>query len=335
MKRRKVIAAVLAAMFSLVSVSAAYAEETAEQETIEQETAEQETAEQETTEQEVTEQETVKQEVAEDPPSYIRVVNAAENADALEGEYIPVLMYHHFAIRNMGVGNGVVTTTKELEDHLRYFQSQGYKIISLEELDRLLAAKGKSTCAKGLGLGLGKKYLCITMDDGYFSNYDLAYPLFKKYRAPASVFAVTDYVTNQIGIQKFTWSQAATMEKSGYMKIYSHTADHQPVVEGEEEAFLASMQRSEAVLSENLRGKHVKAMAYPNGRYTEESQQLLEKDGYVLQFTVETGVITGKTQRNAIPRIMIESGMSGKDVVRRIELTAENTFAAEGEGNKT
>ena len=58
------------------------------------------------------------------------------------------------------------------------------------------------------------------MDDGYFSNYDLAYPLFKKYRVPASVFAVTDYVTNQIGIQKFTWNQAATMEKSGYMKVY-------------------------------------------------------------------------------------------------------------------
>lgn len=52
---------------------------------------------------------------------------------------------------------------------------------------------------KVLDLVWGKKYLCITMDDGYFSNYDLAYPLFKKYRVPASVFAVTDYVTNRIG----------------------------------------------------------------------------------------------------------------------------------------
>ena len=172
---------------------------------------------------------------------------------------------------------------------------------------------------------MGKKYLCITMDDGYFSNYDLAYPLFKKYRVPASVFAVTDYVTNRIGIQKFTWNQAATMEKSGYMKVYSHTADHQPVVAGEEESFLDSMRST----------KHVKAMAYPNGRYTEAAQQLLDEDGYVLQFTVENSVITRKTKRDAIPRITIESGMSGEDVVRKIELTAENTFAAEGEGNET
>ena len=115
------------------------------------------------------------------------------------------------------------------------------------------------------------------------------------------------------------------MEKSGYMKVYSHTADHQPVVAGEEEAFLDSMRRSEEMLTENLGTKHVKAMAYPNGRYTEAAQQLLDEDGYVLQFT----------KRDAIPRITIESGMSGEDVVRKIELTAENTFAAEGEGNET
>ena len=61
----------------------------------------------------------------------------------------------------------------------------------------------------------------------------------------------------------------------------------------------------------------------------------IDADGYVLQFTVENSVITRKTKRDAIPRITIESGMSGEDVVRKIELTAENTFAAEGEGNET
>lgn len=169
MKRRKAIAAVLAAVLSLVSASAAYAKELSEQEMTE------------VLEQEPTEQETAEppQEDAAEQLSYGKVVDAAEDAESLEGEYIPVLMYHHFAIRNMGVGNGVVTTTKELEDHLHYFQSQGYKIISLEELDSLLTATERDTNAEGLGLGLGKKYLCITMDDGYFSNYDLAYPLFK------------------------------------------------------------------------------------------------------------------------------------------------------------
>ena len=60
----------------------------------------------------------------------------------------------------------------------------------------------------------------------------------------------------------------------------------------------------------------------------------MEGDGYALQFTVEQGVITRKTDRNAIPRITIASGMDGKDIVRKIEIIAENTFAAEGDGNQ-
>ena len=143
MKRRKAIAAVLAAVLSLVSASAAYAKELSEQEMTKREAAE-------VLEQEPTEQETAEppQEDAAEQLSYGKVVNAAEEAESLEGEYIPVLMYHHFAIRNMGVGNGVVTTTKELEDHLHYFQSQGYRIISLEELDSLLTATEKDTHAE-------------------------------------------------------------------------------------------------------------------------------------------------------------------------------------------
>lgn len=298
MGRRKTAAAVLALLFSLFSVSAAYAGEGN----------------------------------GETQPSYAKVVTIPENPEALYGEYIPVLMYHHFAIRDMGSGNGVVTTTKELENHLRYFQSQGYKVVSLEELDKLLTQAEQKTSAEGIGLGLGKKYLCITMDDGYYSNYELGFPLFQKYRMPASVFAVTDFVTEQTGVPKFTWKQAQKMEDSGWMKIYSHSADHTPVAEGEEEDFLSSMQRSEETLLENLEKDHVKAMAYPNGRYTETAQQLLEEDGYVMQFTIEKGVITRDTARNAMPRITIESGMDGEDVVREIEMAAEKAFAAEREG---
>ena len=71
-------------------------------------------------------------------PRYVKIAVEASDPEKLYGEYIPVLMYHHFAARDMGSGNGVVTTAEELEDHLRYFRSQGYKIITLEKLDSLL-----------------------------------------------------------------------------------------------------------------------------------------------------------------------------------------------------
>lgn len=302
MGRKKTAAAVLALVFSLFSHSAVFG------------ASEKEAAEQ---------------------PQYVKIVDEAENVEALFGEYIPVLMYHHFAERDIDSGNGVVTSTSELEEHLRYFKSQGYQVITLEKLDSLLRRVEYNHSLQGLGLGLGGKYLCITMDDGYYSNYELAYPLFQKYRMPASVFAITDFITEQTGIKKFTWKQALEMDNSGWLKVYSHSADHIPVSAGEEEDFLTCMQKSEATLEENLKADHVKAMAYPNGQYTEESQRLLDEDGYALQFTIEKGVITRETARNAIPRITVESGMTGEDVVRKIELAAEKAFAAEREGNET
>lgn len=264
---------------------------------------------------------------------YAKIVKEAESPEELAQEYIPVLMYHHFADRNLEDGDGMLATKKELEDHIRFFRSEGYQIISLEKLDALLRKTEYNHSLKGKGLDLGGKYLCITMDDGYYSNYELAYPLFQKYRVPAAVFAVTDFVTEQYGLQKFTWEQAKEMDDTGWLKVYSHSADHIPVQAGQEETFLACMQKSEATLAEHLKEERVKAMAYPNGQYTAESQRMLEEDGYVMQFTIKKGVITRETKRNAIPRITVESGMDGREILRIIELAAEKEFAAEREGN--
>ena len=99
----------------------------------------------------------------------------------------------------MGFGDGITTMQSELEEQIRYFKEQGYTIISMEELDQILAKKEQEKDTDGdIGLDMKVKYLCITMDDGYYSNYDLAYPVFQKYNVPATIFVVTDYITNQM-----------------------------------------------------------------------------------------------------------------------------------------
>ncbi len=245
-----------------------------------------------------------------------------------EKDYIPVLMYHHFVQRGAEKGNSIVLFVDELEEQLCYFIQQGYHIISLEELDEILK-KQEQAGKRGKKMGLPEKYICLTIDDGYYSNYELGFPLFEKYHTPVSIFAITDMVTKQTGLRKFTWEQANEMDQTDYVKIYSHTSNHKPVEAGREKEFMFSVRESEKALTEFLdRKDRVKAISYPNGIYTPLSQQELKKDGYVLQFTVENSVITNETERERIPRITVGSGMKGKDVEKQIKTTAQKAFCA-------
>lgn len=64
------------------------------------------------------------------------------------------------------------------------FLSKKYNLISLKELSELLINKQP----------ISPNSLVITFDDGWRDNYSYAYPILKKYRAPAIIFLTTDYI---------------------------------------------------------------------------------------------------------------------------------------------
>ena len=66
-----------------------------------------------------------------------------ETATVARTEYIPVLMYHHFILNEVEPGNGVTMSQNDLASQIQYFREQGYKIISLEELDKILTKSEK------------------------------------------------------------------------------------------------------------------------------------------------------------------------------------------------
>lgn len=81
-----------------------------------------------------------------------------------------------------------------LEENIVFFKKNGYRFISLDELYNNLF-HGKKTA---------EKFVCFTLDDGYRDNLLYAYPLFKKYGVPFTVY-VTNCFPNHTAILWWYW----------------------------------------------------------------------------------------------------------------------------------
>lgn len=247
-------------------------------------------------------------------------------------EFIPVLMYHHFVTEEIEPGNGATIHIDEFENHLQTFINEGYTIINLEEMNEiLLKAIDEKKDNPYTGLRLDKKYVCITIDDGYRSNYELAYPLLLKYNVKADISVITcrihsDYVVAS-EIDKMCWKDLNEMQESGLVTIYTHTHDHTPANENDISYFRDMVQRSERELDKRLENRgDFRVLTYPNGIYTTVSKHIMRQLGYDIQLSTDYGVVTRDTLVNAIPRVTVNSGESGERLLERIQAAANNSF---------
>ena len=69
---------------------------------------------------------------------------------------------------------------------------------------------------------LPQRSVVITIDDGYKSVYDIAFPVLKQYGFTASLFIYTDFVA---GGSAMTWNQIREMKEAGF-EIGSHSLSH-------------------------------------------------------------------------------------------------------------
>ena len=92
---------------------------------------------------------------------------------------ILVLTYHRFGERP----KRGVTHADAFAEQLEYLRAH-YTIVPLSAVERhLLEGDPLPTAAAA-----------ITIDDGYLDAYEIAFPILRRYRAPATLFAATDFI---------------------------------------------------------------------------------------------------------------------------------------------
>ena len=174
---------------------------------------------------------------------------------------LTILMYHDFTQESQPLNDWTLPIERFRED-LQWLTDHGYAFY----LPRELAS----------GVPLAPRAVMLTFDDGYLSNYTLAYPLLKEYGAKAAIAVVCGMVDREAnGI--LTWEMCREMADSGLVEIGSHTYDcHQEEPLGITRMAGESREDYQArVFPDLLKSQEVIAgctgqpagyLAYPNGK---------------------------------------------------------------------
>ena len=244
---------------------------------------------------------------ADTPSSYFsEVLQATALPDETVSRDVPVLMWHNLAEESSG---DMTISVETFRAQIEALHEAGFKTVSLQQLYDYVH----------FGTELPEKPIVLTFDDGYFSNYEYAFPILQEYDMQATIFAIGVSVgkdtykdTDHAMTPHFGADEAREMVDSGLISVQSHTFDmHQwpPFEDGNaqvretllpfdgeadadyEAAVEADFAESRELL-ESITGQPVNALAFPEGAYVTLTQDALRSAGAELTFTTVRAVNT-------------------------------------------
>tara|TARA_R110002110_G_scaffold66978_1_gene182923 strand:- start:4347 stop:5309 length:963 start_codon:yes stop_codon:yes gene_type:complete len=211
---------------------------------------------------------------------------------------LPILCYHQF--RQTGATeHRLELSAAAFEQQLKYLRDNHFITLSLDDVAAILRDEKP----------IPEKAVVITIDDGYRSVYDVAYPLLKKYAAKATLFLYTDF----IGAGKaLNWQQVNEMARSELIDIESHAKSHTSLArlpqDSDEASYRLRLQQeyagSQAAFKRHS-GAAPRYLSYPYGDSSELAATLADTHNYVLAATVTRGDNTSATDPFLLHRTMI------------------------------
>jgi peptidoglycan/xylan/chitin deacetylase (PgdA/CDA1 family) len=213
---------------------------------------------------------------------------------------------------------GTEITPAAFEAQMKELKDSGITVIPMQDL--LAWKRGEKN--------IPPRAAVVTFDDGWKSQYEVAWPIMKKYGYPFTMFIYTEGVRGGSlgGGEAITWEQLADMRDNG-VDIEAHSATHQDLREGHT-IMLASAGgkrtrtkltgpqyeqwvQNEVVgckqLLEQRLGIKVNCFAVPFGNYNEHVKELARNAGYEAMFTVYGQPITFTSAMDSIGRYAIEA----------------------------
>jgi len=184
---------------------------------------------------------------------------------------VPVLAYHNISPRKP---DKTTVMQDMFEQQMAFLKDKGYRVITMDQFFDFLDFK----------VSVPPRSVVITIDDGWLSAYEIAFPILKKHGYPATLFIYTDIISRNPNT--VSWSQLLEMSNQG-IEVGSHGMSHRNLtLPGNKETFKEYFNNLEKELSgskdiiKKRLNREVKYLAYPYGDTTPLVVEMAKKLGY-------------------------------------------------------
>lgn len=194
---------------------------------------------------------------------------------------LPILCYHQFSAGR--ATHQLELSAADFEAQLVYLKENRYRILSFAEVEEIMLK----------GQPIPERAVVITIDDGYRSVYDIAWPILKQHGVKATLFNYTDFIGAPAAM---TWAQTREMAASGLIEIESHAKSHSSLsrqpADASQSGYLDRLReeiRGSNQAFERHLGSAPRFLSYPYGNSSVDASNVARNEGFVLAATVTRG----------------------------------------------
>ena len=145
-----------------------------------------------------------------------------------------------------------------------------------------------------------KKEILITIDDGFTSFYENAWPYLKEKKIPFILFVSTEAVGKN---GYMDWSQLKEIEKEEFSFIGNHSHSHEYLIEYDFNKFKNDIDTSIKIFVNNI-GYNPIFFSYPFGEYSQEQKEYISKK-FDFAFGQHSGLIDINKDKYELARFPI------------------------------
>ncbi len=196
------------------------------------------------------------------------------------------LMYHRFEENKYPSTN---IRINDFNEHLKIIEDNNIKFINPKDFENELKNNK-----------LQRKIL-LTIDDGFLSFYENAWPILKKKKIPFILFVST----REVGAFNYmSWEQIKEISKEDFVEIGNHSHTHEYLADESNYIIEKDIKKSISIFKKNL-GRNSIFFSYPFGEYSNDFKNIIKKFGFKYAFGQHSGVMDETKDFYELPRYPI------------------------------